>query len=67
MTDAPDLALIRRRLDALPMAQRAVLLLHRDGLSYRQIGFRLGISRARVMYHMTRAIYVVAFGPNGDE
>ncbi|MGH6613390.1 RNA polymerase sigma factor [Sphingomonas sp.] len=68
MTDDADQARLRQRLATLPMVQRAVFLLHRiDDLSYGQIGFRLGISRARVAWHMTRAIYVMAFGSSGDE
>lgn len=67
MTDHTDLKRLRRRLDMLPMATRAVFLLHRiDGLRYAEIGWRLGISRARVMCHMARAIYVMTWGPNGD-
>lgn len=54
--------------DTLPMATRAVFLLHRiDGLRYAEIGWRLGIGRARVMVHMARALYVLTWGPNGDE
>ena len=71
MTDDPspiDLKRLRQRLDMLPIEQRAVFLLKRlDDLTYAEIGWRLGISRARVMVHMARALYVLTGGPSGDE
>jgi len=63
MARKPDLDLIRRRLDTLPMAERAVFLLCRiDGLTFDQIGWRLGIDSDAVERHLARAIGVIAFG-----
>lgn len=65
--DDTELDRLYRRLALLPMEQRAVLLLHRlDDMSYAEIGWRLGIDIKAVERHFARAIYVIAFGPNGD-
>jgi len=59
---------LRRRLDLLPGLPRAVFLLNRiDDLDYGQIRFRLGIGTKMVERCLAEAIYVMAFGPNGDE
>lgn len=69
MVRQADLDRIRRRLDTLPMVQRAVFLLCRiDGLDFDQIAWRLGIDRDAVERHLGQAITVIAFGPReGDE
>ena len=67
MTDDVERARFDRRLALLPMVPRVVYLLRRlDAMEYGAIGFRLGISRARVLCHMTRAIQVMAFGADGE-
>lgn len=69
MVRQADLDRICRRLDTLPMVQRAVFLLcWIDGLDFDQIAWRLGIDRDAVERHLGRAITVIAFGPReGDE
>lgn len=63
MTDDADDRQFHQRLDPLPMAPRAAYLLHRfDGLNYGDIGWWLGLCRACVAWHLTRA-NLVAFGP----
>ena len=63
-----ELERLRRRLELLPGLPRAVFLLNRiDDLDYGQIGFRLGIGIEMVERCFAEAIYVLTFGPNGDE
>lgn len=48
---------LERAIDRLPPRQREILLLHKfEGLSYRVIAERLGISENTVMVHMMRAL-----------
>lgn len=50
-------AALRAAIEALPLRCREVLLLHRfEGLSYAEIGQRLGISRNTVMVHLANAM-----------
>ena len=52
-----ELRRLERAIDGLSSRQREVLFLHKfDGLSYRDIATRLGISENTVMVHMMRAL-----------
>lgn len=56
--EAADLmAAYQQAIDAMSPKTRAVFLLHRiEGISYREIGDRLGIGNRGVEYHMMRAL-----------
>lgn len=48
---------VRLALDRLPVMQRSVVILHlRDGLTYREIGARAGISASMVRKHLNAAL-----------
>lgn len=48
---------LRRAIEELPPRSREVLLLHKyEGLSYAEIGLRLGIARNTVMVHLANAM-----------
>jgi RNA polymerase sigma-70 factor (ECF subfamily) len=57
----------RRAVDALPEKTRQAFLLHRiDGLGYKQIGERLGISVPTVQYHVARALMQIDQALDGE-
>lgn len=58
---------LEQAIDRLPPRQRQILLLHKfEGLSYRAIAARLGISENTVMVHMMRALARCRDGMSDD-
>lgn len=72
LAGSQELALLKRAILALPPRCREVFLMHRfEGLSYREIGHRLGTSERTVENQIAHALAVcrraLAWHPEGNE
>jgi DNA-directed RNA polymerase specialized sigma24 family protein len=67
IASANELDALQPALNTLPLAQRAVFLLHRvDALDFAQVAWRLGLRKDAVEQHFADAILQLTFGADAD-